>query len=149
LKNKILLIGGVGAGKTTLKQRLLQESLTYRKTQVIDFKGLFIDCPGEYIQIPTYYRVLIDASHRVSEVWALQDATNKRSPYPPKFANVFNKKTVVGIVTKLDREDADTSAAERFLQQAGFSDPLHLISAKEGIGLEPLILRLEALMKKD
>lgn len=149
MKNKILLIGGIGAGKTTLKQRLLQEALVYRKTQALDFKGLFIDCPGEYIQIPTYYRVLIDASHRVSEIWALQDATNKRSPYPPKFANVFNKKTVVGIVTKMDREDADTIAAERYLQQAGFADPLYIISAKEGVGLEPLVTRLETLMKKD
>ena len=149
MKNKILLLGENGAGKTTLKQRLLQEALVYRKTQVLDFKGLFIDCPGEYIQIPTYYRVLIDASHRVSEIWALQDATNKRSPYPPKFANVFNKKTVVGIVTKMDREDADTIAAERYLQQAGFADPLYIISAKEGVGLEPLVTRLETLMKKD
>lgn len=149
MKNKILLIGGIGAGKTTLKQRLLQEALVYRKTQVLDFKGLFIDCPGEYIQIPTYYRVLIDASHRVSEVWALQDPTVKRSPYPPKFANVFNKKTVVGIVTKLDREDADLAAAEKHLQLAGFGSLLYSISAREGIGLEPLILRLEALMKKD
>ena len=127
----------------------MHETQEYRKTQMLEFKGLFIDCPGEYLQMPTYYRVLIDASHRVSEIWALQDATNKRSPYPPKFANVFNKKTVVGIVTKMDREDADTIAAERYLQQAGFADPLYIISAKEGVGLEPLVTRLETLMKKD
>lgn len=146
MKNKILLIGGIGAGKTTLRQRLLHEAMIYRKTQVLDFKGLFIDCPGEYIQIPTYYRVLIDASHRVQEVWALQDASAKRSPYPPNFAHVFKNK-VVGIVTKQDRKDAKLAVAEKYLQQAGFGNPIYTISAKEGTGMEPLVQRLAELLK--
>lgn len=147
MKNKILLIGGVGAGKTTLRQRLLQEALVYRKTQVLDFKGLFIDCPGEYIQIPTYYRVLIDASHRAQEVWALQDACGKRSPYPPNFAHVF-KNTVIGIITKQDKDTANIELAEKYLKQAGFGNPLYTISAKEGVGMEPLVQRLDALIKQ-
>lgn len=148
MKNKILLIGGVGAGKTTLRQRLLQEALVYRKTQALDFKGVFIDCPGEYIQIPTYYRVLIDASHRVREVWALQDASAKRSPYPPNFARVF-KNIVVGIVTKQDREDANPDLAGRYLQQAGFGDIVYTISARENVGMEPLTQRLTSLLGAD
>ena len=59
MKSHILLIGGVGAGKTTLKQYLMNEAQAYRKTQMLEFKGFFIDCPGEYLQMPTYYRVLI------------------------------------------------------------------------------------------
>lgn len=144
MKNKILLIGGVGAGKTTLRQRLLSEAIVYRKTQALNFKGIFIDCPGEYIQIPTYYRVLIDASHRVKEVWALQDAAAKRSPYPPNFARVF-KNIVVGIVTKQDREDANIELAQKYLNQAGFGDPVYSISAREGLGMESLIQRLDDL----
>lgn len=143
MKPRILLIGGVGAGKTTLKQRLMSETLAYRKTQMLEFKGLFIDCPGEYLQMPTYYRVLIDASHRVAEIWALQDASNRRTLFPPNFANVF-KKPVIGIVTKIDREDAAVGTAEKILKQAGFIDPLYHISAREGLGMEPLIQRMGA-----
>jgi len=143
LKSRILLIGGVGAGKTTLKQCLMNETQTHRKTQMLEFKGLFIDCPGEYLQMPTYYRVLIDASHRVDEVWALQDASNKRTIFPPNFAKVF-KKPVVGIITKIDREDAAPASAEKFLRQAGVVAPIFAISARNTLGVEPLIKRMEA-----
>ena len=143
MKSRILLIGGVGAGKTTLKQCLMNEAQSYRKTQMLEFKGFFIDCPGEYLQMPTYYRVLIDASHRVDEVWALQDAANRRTIFPPNFAKVFNK-PVVGIITKIDREDAAPDLAEQYLRQAGVVAPMLSISAREGIGIEPLVKRLEA-----
>lgn len=143
MKSRILLIGGVGVGKTTLKQCLMQETQLYRKTQMLEFKGLFIDCPGEYLQMPTYYRVLIDASHRVDEVWVLQDATNKRTLFPPNFTKVF-RKTVVGIITKIDRADAVPETAEKLLRQAGVVAPIFPISAREGLGVEPLMLRMEA-----
>ena len=42
MKSHILLIGGVGAGKTTLKQYLMNEAQAYRKTQMLEFKGFFI-----------------------------------------------------------------------------------------------------------
>jgi ethanolamine utilization protein EutP len=145
LKSKILLIGGVGAGKTTLKQALMHETMVYRKTQMLDFKGLFIDCPGEYLQMPTYHRVLIDASHRVAEIWALQDATNRRFTFPPNFTRVF-KKPVIGIVTKIDRDDAKVEAAEKALRQAGCSQLIFHVSAKEGIGMEPIVQRFEKLV---
>ena len=143
MKPRILLIGGVGAGKTTLKQSLMHETQVYRKTQMLEFKGLFIDCPGEYLQMPTYYRVLIDASHRVAEIWALQDATNRRTLFPPNFANVFKKPTI-GIITKIDREDAVPATAEKILRQAGFLHPVFQISAREGLGMAPLVQRMEA-----
>ena len=110
---------------------------------MLEFKGFFIDCPGEYLQMPTYYRVLIDASHRVDEVWALQDASNRRTIFPPNFAKVF-KKTVVGIITKIDREDAAPELAEKFLRQAGVGVQLFQVSARDGTGMEPLVKRLEA-----
>lgn len=143
MKSRVLLIGGVGAGKTTLKQRLMNEAQVYRKTQMLEFKGLFIDCPGEYLQMPTYYRVLIDSSHRVDEVWALQDASNRRTLFPPNFAKVF-KKPVVGIITKIDRSDAAPELAEKYLRQAGVVAPILQISAREGTGIEPLVQRMEA-----
>jgi ethanolamine utilization protein EutP len=139
----ILLIGGIGAGKTSLKQRLMNETLTYRKTQMLEFSGLFIDCPGEYLEIPRYYHVLIDISHRVSEVWALQAADRAYHLYPPKFAAVFNK-PVVGVVTKIDLPGADTGRAVSMLGYAGIREPIYLTSAVTGDGYDALRIRLEA-----
>lgn len=141
MNGRILLIGGVGSGKTTLRQRLLRESLVYRKTQVLEFSRLFVDCPGEYLEMPRYYHVLIDASHRAAEVWAVQDATRRRSYFPPNFAKAFAK-PVVGIVTKIDHEKADPAAAAAHLRRAGIADPVYLVSALSGEGIAYLADRL-------
>ena len=140
---KILLIGGIGVGKTSMKQMLMNEHVSYRKTQVLDFSQLFVDCPGEYLEIPRFYHVLIDASHQVSEIWALQDATKQRTFYPPKFAKVFNK-PIIGIITKTDLENANVEQAASYLKYSGISEPFYPTSIINGKGYSPLRMRLEA-----
>ena len=44
---KIILIGQVSCGKTTILQYLNGEELRYRKTQALDVIGVSIDTPGE------------------------------------------------------------------------------------------------------
>ena len=141
---KILLIGGIGAGKTSLKQMLMNEQVIYRKTQMLDFSKIFIDCPGEYLEIPRFYHVLIDTSHQVSEIWVLQDATKPRTYYPPKFVKVFNK-PIIGIITKVDLPKANVEQAVSYLADAGITEPFYPTSIINGEGFSPLRLRLEAL----
>ncbi|SDI56127.1 EutP/PduV family microcompartment system protein [Desulfosporosinus hippei] len=141
---RILLIGGIGAGKTSLKQTLMNEQVTYQKTQMLDFCNTFIDCPGEYLEIPRFYHVLIDASHQVSEIWALQDATKQRSFYPPQFSKVF-RKPIIGIITKVDLPKANIQQATAYLNYAGIEEPFYPISVMNGESVAPLRLRLEEL----
>lgn len=141
---KILLIGGIGAGKTSLKQMLMNEQINYQKTQMLNFSETFIDCPGEYLEIPRFYHVLIDASHQVTEIWALQDATKLRTFYPPKFAKVFNK-PIIGVITKTDLPKASLEQATSYLTYAGINEPFYPISIVTGEGFEPLRTRLEGL----
>jgi ethanolamine utilization protein EutP len=86
--------------------------------------------------------VLIDSSHMVSEIWALQDSQKLRSVYPPGFSRVFTK-PVVGIVTRIDLPDADPEKAISLLKQAGIQDPIYLTSVLTGAGCEALALRLK------
>ena len=144
MSHRILLIGGVGAGKTSLKQRLLSETLVYRKTQVLEFSSLFVDCPGEYVEMPRYYHVLVDAGHRVSEIWALQDATRSRAFFPPNFAKAFTR-PVIGIVTKIDHDKANAKMAAEYLRLAGFAERQCFVSALTGEGVDVLAKRLTAL----
>jgi ethanolamine utilization protein EutP len=141
---RILLIGGIGAGKTSLKLRMSGDAGKAAKTQVLTYTDTFIDCPGEYLEIPRYYHVLIDASHMVSEIWALQDSRRLRSIYPPGFSKVFTK-PVVGVVTKIDLPDADPDQAIALLNQAGILTPIYLTSALTGAGCDALDLRLKAI----
>lgn len=145
MKNKILLIGGVGAGKTTLKQKLLNQSLIYLKTQALDYSSIFIDCPGEYLEIPRHYHVLIDAGARAVEVWALHDATRRNCPFPPKFATAF-RRPVIGIVSKIDHLDACPDIAESNLRKAGITGRIYHVSAKEGSGIPELALHMSNLV---
>ena len=43
---KVLLVGGVGAGKSTFRQRLLAEPIEYAKTQALELFGPVVDSPG-------------------------------------------------------------------------------------------------------
>ncbi len=124
----------------------MNEQVSYRKTQMLDYSELFIDCPGEYLEIPRFYHVLIDASHQVSEIWALQDATKQRTFYPPKFAKAFNK-PIIGIITKVDLPKANIEQATTYLQYAGISAPFYPTSIINGKGYSPLRIRLEAFIK--
>ena len=139
---EVLLIGPVGCGKTTLKKALLGQDLTYRKTQALDFSHRLIDCPGEYLEIPRYYHVIIDLSHRAAEIWALQSANSQRASYPPHFAHSFNR-PVIGVVTKADREDANVERAKEFLHLAGVKGKIWVISALTGEGIDGLKRRLK------
>lgn len=134
---KILLIGGIGSGKTSLKQYLNREELIYRKTQVLEYSNLFVDCPGEYLEIPRYYHVLINSSLDVAAICALQDATKTRSFYPPNFLKVFSK-PLIGVVTKTDISGVDSERARSFLSLAGVSNPVYPISVLSGSGVSAL-----------
>jgi len=141
---KILLIGGIGAGKTSLKQMLMNEQIYYRKTQTLNYSEVFVDCPGEYLEIPRYYHVLIDASHQASEIWALQDATKTRTYYPPMFVKAFNK-PLLGIITKVDLPKADIGKACSYLLYAGIPELFYPVSVVKGEGFELLRKRLETI----
>lgn len=144
---KILLIGGIGTGKTTLKQKLTNQPVGYHKTQMLDFSSIFVDGPGEYLEIPRYYHVLIDISHRVSEIWVLQDSTKVRTNYPPNFAKTF-RKPVIGVITKIDLPQADLIRSNAYLERAGVQGPIYQVSAITGAGIEVLKARLEALREE-
>ena len=44
--NKIMFMGPIQSGKTTLIQAINGESIRYVKTQAIEFDGMAIDTPG-------------------------------------------------------------------------------------------------------
>ena len=47
---KVLMVGTVACGKTTLLQALAGQSLEYKKTQSIEIVAGHIDSPGEYLE---------------------------------------------------------------------------------------------------
>lgn len=115
---KIILIGRSEAGKTTLTQALRGETITYKKTQYINYFDVIIDTPGEYAQTAKLGRALALYSYEADVVGLLLSATEPYSLYPPCITCMVNR-DVIGIVTKIDQKDGNPERAARWLELTG------------------------------
>lgn len=115
---KIMLIGKSGSGKTSLIQRLNNETLKYKKTQSLIYYKNFLDTPGEYLEHRRFYNALLVSSFEYDTIIFLQSATDKISFFPQAFGSMFNKE-VIGVVTKIDLPDKNIEYAGEVLKRAG------------------------------
>ena len=124
---KIILIGRSESGKTTLIQALRGEKVHYEKTQYVRYDDLMIDTPGEYLQSRSLGGALAIYSFESDMVGLLVAATE---PYTLMSPNVVSLATreVIGIVTKVNEENADVALADRWLQNAGCKKIFHVDS---------------------
>ena len=134
---KIILMGRSEAGKTTLTQALRGEKITYKKTQYINHYDVIIDTPGEYLQTGKLGRALALYSYEADVVGLLASSTEPFSLYPPNIACMVNR-DVIGIVTKIDKEDADTELAAIWLQNAGCKT-IFYVNSKTGEGVSDIL----------
>lgn len=138
-KIRIMLVGPVSSGKSTLCQALNNTSISYKKTQSIEVINNTLDTPGEYLENRGFYRVLVVSAAEVSKVLLLQNCTDKRMLYPPAFASMFAGKDVIGIISKIDLSNdiSDIEFAKQRLKIAGVSK-CFMISTTRGDGLDTL-----------
>ena len=136
---KVMFIGSIGCGKTTLTQRIQGIDLAYQKTQAIQFHADIIDTPGEFIQHRQYYSALTVTSSEAEVVALLSSVTEKEQIFSPLFASIFAKPTI-GIITKTDlaKSEAELEAAEKRLLLAG-AKKIFRVSAVDDAGIEELV----------
>ncbi|MDO5713161.1 MAG: EutP/PduV family microcompartment system protein [Tissierellia bacterium] len=116
-EKKIMIIGRSHGGKTTLIEHLVYGKSKSRKTQSIERIANFIDTPGEYLEIPHYYKALLITSYDADLIIMLEEATEEHSLYPPKFSSAFQK-PVIGVITKVD-QGGDVEKIKKNLKRAG------------------------------
>ena len=115
---KIMLIGPSAAGKTTLIQRLIDEEIKYDKTQAVEYIGNFIDTPGEYMQQRGYWGSLTITSHDADIIGLVQDSSSEDCWFSGGLTSKFEK-PVVGVITKIDKDDSNPKQARSYLELAG------------------------------
>lgn len=115
---KILLVGSVSCGKTTLCQRLNGLVQDYKKTQAIEVVGKTIDTPGEYLERRSLFSALMVTSAEADEVLFLLDPTQDRYLYSPGLADGLE-----------------------LLELAG-AKPIFSVSSVTGEGMEALVAHL-------
>lgn len=132
---KMMFVGAVSAGKTTLCQAVHNWELKYKKTQQVEFLNNIIDTPGEYAEFRIDYRVLAITAANADVVVLLQSVSDKRNIYAPGFCSMFNR-PCIGVVTKIDlsEDEKELINAEKKLRHAGCTKIFRLSSVtQEGI----------------
>ena len=138
---RLLLVGGVGCGKTTLLQRLEGAEIHYAKTGEIYTSGSVIDTPGEYLELPWFKHALRLASFEAELVVLLASATVSEARFQPGFTTFFMPPSL-GVVTKVDiASAAEVKVAGDHLRLAGATEILE-VSALTGAGIAELAARL-------
>lgn len=134
-RNRCMMLGSIGAGKSTLTKALLGHEKKAVKTQALVYDDWIVDTPGEYTENPMYYKNIMATSLEVTHVLFLQDATKKKTIFPPGFSTGINK-LPIGVVTKSDSEKADLQRAIKQLRKVIPKGPIVITSAEEKEGLD-------------
>lgn len=132
-----MLIGAVGAGKSTLTNALLDKQTDAVKTQALVYNDWIVDTPGEYTENPLFYKNIMATALEVTHIFYLQDATNSKTIFPPGFSSGIPK-LPIGVVTKSDHPDADVERAVRMLQDVIHRGPIVITSSVAGTGINHL-----------
>ena len=126
-------MGRSECGKTSLTQAIKGETISYKKTQAINYNDITIDTPGEYAENRHLGCALALYAYEADIVGLLISATEPYSLYGPCITSMANRE-VIGIVTKIDKENANPDRAERWLRLAGCKKIFRVSSVtKEGI----------------
>lgn len=134
---KIILIGRVAAGKTTLTQALRGEDIHYYKTQYINYLDTIIDTPGEYTELRQTSGALALYAYEADIVGLVLSANEPYSIFSPCITSLVNRE-VVGIITGIDKPDANVERVERWLRLAGCKK-IFPLSAYTGEGIKELL----------
>ena len=88
---KIILIGRVAAGKTTLTQALRGEEIHYFKTQYVNYLDTIIDTPGEYTELRQTSGALALYSYEADVVGLVLSANEPYSIFSPCITSLVNR----------------------------------------------------------
>lgn len=135
---KIILVGGVACGKTTLCQRLNGLEQVYKKTQAIEVIHTTIDTPGEYLERRSYLQSLVVTSAETEQVLFVVDATQERFLYTPGQAAAFSI-PVSGVISKIDIATERQIADAREMLELTGAAPIFEVSAVDGRGIDELM----------
>lgn len=133
-----MLIGPVGAGKSSLFRVLCGRDEGVRKTQAVEFDGSGIDTPGEYFSYPRLYHALINTSSDVDTLVYVHPADDPEFRLPPGLLSVYMGKRLVVAITKTDLPDADPDGVERVLRGHGLEGPFFRTTNSDPLSAEPL-----------
>ena len=138
---KIMLFGRVAAGKTTLTQALRGEEIKYYQTQYVNYLDTVIDTPGEYTERRETSGALALYAYEADVVGLVLSANEPYSIFSPCLTSMVNREAI-GIITGIDKPDANVERVRRWLQLAGCKK-IFAVSSFTGEGIPELAAYLQ------
>jgi ethanolamine utilization protein EutP len=139
---RLMLIGSIGCGKTTLMQRLQGKQHEYAKTQTIGISEGIYDTPGEYMDSLFFKSALRQTSAEVDLVVFMQAANQEMQKIPPTFTTFFTKPSI-GVISKIDiATPKQIQHARHLLELTGVTE-IYEVSSMTGEGYDALLPRLQ------
>ena len=138
---KLMLFGRVAAGKTTLTQALRGEEIKYYKTQYVNYLDTVIDTPGEYTERRETGGALALYAYEADVVGLVLSANEPYSIFSPCVTSMLNRESI-GIITGIDKPDANVERVSRWLQLAGCKK-IFPVSSFTGEGIQELVAFLQ------
>lgn len=134
---RFMLIGEIGAGKTTLFNLLFGKEEEARKTQVMEFEGnRGIDTPGEYFSHPRLYHALITMAADVQRLVYVHPGNVFDCRLPYGLLEVYAGKTIDAIVTKMDLPGADLVRVTALLREVGVTGQIFPVAGNDPVAIE-------------
>lgn len=127
---RVVFVGEVGAGKTTLFNALQGDFELARKTQAIEFNEQgSVDTPGEYFTHPRLWRALINTLADCDVLVYVHGANNPQCRIPAGLLDIYPHMRRLAVISKATAVDADVPAIRELLASRGFEDPILAINS--------------------
>ena len=134
-----VLVGSVGAGKSSLFRALFGHDEPVRKTQSVRYEGSCgVDTPGEFFSHPRMYTALIQTTADVGTLVYVHDVADTAYRMPPGLLDVYRGKRVMAVITKTDLPGCDPDRTEQLLRDRGFRGPILRVSLHRPETIEAL-----------
>lgn len=136
--DNFILIGGIGVGKSSLLNALLKREDHIMKTPTLVFHSQnTIDTPGEYFENPRLYSALISTMSTVDTVLYVHQGNDFQQKLPPGLFRIYKTK-VVGVISKIDLNDARVDKVKEIMIRSGISESLFPVSIHYQETIDPL-----------
>lgn len=121
---RYVFVGSVGVGKTSLFNALMGDYELARKTQAVDYNLMGgIDTPGEFFSHPHLYKAMISTTTEAEIIIYVHSAEDQICRLPRGILDIYNNKTIVTVITKVDLPDVDLPTVRKVLVECGLKEP--------------------------